>query len=115
MLSSRLDAQPSYEMANFDPDDTGLDTRIWISVKGHARHGPRLKVVTDDKKLLSVSLSQEPTVMAAPARYRFSAGSLRKVEAYIQLNLDTLLAYWHEDISTPELVRRLRPLAPDTP
>jgi hypothetical protein len=110
IVSSRLDTQPSYEMANFDPGDTGLDTRIWISVKGHARHGPRLKVVTDDKKLLSVSLTPAPHVVAAPARYRLAQASLHKVEAFIRLNLDTLLQYWHEDISTPALVARLRRL-----
>jgi len=110
-MSSRLDAQPSYEMANFDPDDTGLDTRIWISVKGHARHGPRLKVVTEDKKLLSISLSLKPEIVAAPARYRLAATSLHKVEAFIRLNLDTLLAYWHDEITTPALVARLVRLA----
>ena len=110
IVPSRLDTQPSYEMANFDPDDTGLDTRIWISVKGHARHGPRLKVVTEDKKLLSVSLTRTPAIVAAPARYRLAQASLHKVEAFIRLNLDALLAYWHEDISTPALVERLRRL-----
>jgi hypothetical protein len=110
IMSSRLDTQPSYEMANFDPISTGLATRIWLSPKGHARHGPRLKVVTEDHKLLSVTLSPTPTVLAAPARYRLAAASLRKVEDYIRLNLDVLLAYWHDEIDTATLVARLQRL-----
>lgn len=110
VMSSRLDAQPGYEMANLDPHTTGLDTRIWVSPKGHARHGPRLKVVTEDHKLVSITLSATPTMLAAPAHYRLSAASVRKVERYIAHNLDTLLAYWHDEIDTGDLVRRLRPL-----
>ena len=111
-LSSRRDGQPRYEMAPFAPVHTGLDTRIWLSVKGHARQGPRLKVVTEDQKLLSVTLSPTPEVIAAPARYRLRPESLHKVEAFVRLNLETLLAYWQEDISTPTLVHRLQSLAP---
>ena len=109
-LSSRWDTQPYYELAVFDPASTGLDTRIYVAVCGHAKIGPRLKVVTQDGKRLSVSLSATPDILAAPDRYIFSTASWQKVVQYIQLNLEVLLAYWHEAIDTHALVQQLRRL-----
>ena len=109
-LSSRLDTQPYDELAVFDPASTGLDTRIYADVRGHANIGSRLKVVTQDGKRLSVLLSATPDILAAPDRYTFSPVSWQKVVQYIQLNLEILMAYWHEAINTHALVQQLRRL-----
>jgi hypothetical protein len=97
-------------MAVFDPGTTGLDTRIYLAVHGHTTLGLRLKVVTQDHKRLSVSLSATPHILAASDRYRFSPTSWQKLVQYIALNLDTLLAYWEERLTTPALMQRLHRL-----
>ena len=97
-------------MAVFDPASTGLDTRIYVAVRGHARLLPRLSVTTPAGTRLSVSLSATPAILTATDRSPFSPVSWQKIVQYITLNLSTLLAFWYGLLDKSALVRRLRRL-----
>ncbi len=100
-----------FEMANLRQSSTGLPMVIWVSEKGHAQHGPRIKVskthshkanVTD---AISVSISDEPEIVAGEG---LSTRDFNSVKNYIKLNKDVLLDYWYGEIDTAELISKLK-------
>jgi hypothetical protein len=104
--------EPLFEMANLRPASTGLPMVIWVSEKGRARHGPRIKVSRkhgdrmDIRNTVSVTIDGPPRVIGEG----LAAGDLDLVSDYISRNRDALLAYWHGEIDTVELISRLRPI-----
>lgn len=101
-------------MANLRPKTTGLPMTIWVSERGHARHGPRINKVglehgdkLDPYRTASVTVSDTPKAVEG----ELSPQDLRAVQDYIRLNQATLLAYWEGEIDTAELVARLNALS----
>ncbi|HEX9843778.1 MAG TPA: hypothetical protein VGC20_13555 [bacterium] len=102
--------EPPFEMANLRPKNTGLPMVIWVSEKGRARHGPRIKVSRqhgskmDALNTVSVTIDNEPRVVGGelPAR------DLDALKRYIALNIEPLLGFWNGELDTVELVARLR-------
>jgi hypothetical protein len=110
-VSVRVDeAEDLFEMANLRPHSTGLPMVIWVSEKGHSRHGPRIKVgATHSHKVdmtdaVSVSIGDVPEVVAGGA---LRPSDFRQVAAYIKLNQGPLLDYWHGEMDTADLMGRL--------
>lgn len=103
-----------YEMANIRPDRSGLPMVVWISIKGNAKHGPRLKVRTDnalkwtlDDELAIVSISDNPQWEGGS---KLKAPQLKQVIAFIKLNKDVLLDLWNGKIDNETLYSRLKKL-----
>ena len=99
--------------SNLGPSTTGIEgVVLWVSAGEFdftSKDGPRIKVVLGDKltseglqDAVSVKLSTLPLVLGElPGKVR------RQVLAFVSLNLDTLLDYWNNEISTCELLDRL--------
>jgi len=104
-----------YEMANLYPEDTGLPVTIWVSPRGHARHGARVKVcrVPGNKMVPSntavLRIEPEPRLVEGklPSKY------LEPVAKWIAENREHLLKYWNGQIGTGALIGRLKKLGPN--
>jgi hypothetical protein len=101
------------EMASFGKNVTGVDNTVFISAKGYARHGPRIKLAIDPpnsidstSETISIAIDSGEVVAgkAPPARL------LKQVRRFIELNHDVLIDYWNSRFLTDELVRRLKPI-----
>ena len=106
------DAMPLDEMASFRKNTTGVDHTIFISPKGNAQHGCRIKVAIDPPDTLNprrrgISVQVADYQVIGDTK-RVSLGLLDQVRRFIDLNRDVLLEYWEYRISTGELVDRLR-------
>ena len=94
-----------FEMTNLSPKHTGLDHHIWISSKGNAKHGPRVKVsnvpgkfASDDS--FSMSVEHNPTHRAGSVKIK--SEHAEKVKDWIRLNHDFLHKAWHSDTMDSE-------------
>ena len=83
MITSRSDLRrpprPSskesapFEMANLYPATTGLPMTVWVSPRGHARHGARVKVNVSHGRRMDLDQTAVVTIRPAP---RLVEGSL---------------------------------------
>ncbi len=113
-MTSEIDNDELFEMANLFPADTGLPMVIWASERGHARHDVRIKVnQSHGTRMLPGNLA---TVAVRPAPRlvtgQLSTADLQLVSQWIAFNEQALIDYWEYRISTPEFVRRLQKLSP---
>lgn len=93
-----------FEMANLSPRTTGLPFTVWAGPRGHAQHGPRIKV-----SLTPGSMDIGDTVaVAIRPKPRLIEGDCRLVAAWIALNEDALIDLWNEAIDAVELCSRLK-------
>jgi hypothetical protein len=93
-------------MANHFPRHTGLPFVVWVSIRGRARHDVRVKVVPGPKAqwtdLITVGL--RPTIQVIEGTMSgYDFGLLRQ---WIELNRETILQYWNEEIDTERLANR---------
>ena len=104
-----------FEMANLSPALTGLPMIVWISERGRARHDARVKVSlvhgrrARPDRTASVSVRPTVDVVAGPELDR---RDLELVRQWIELNRETIIAYWDGDLLTDEAIARLQPVAP---
>jgi hypothetical protein len=104
-----------FEMANLSPTLTGLPMVVWISECGRARHDARVKVSlvhgrrAHPDQTASVSMRPTVAVVAGPALDPYDQELVRR---WIELNRETILAYWDGDLLTDEAIARLKPLQP---
>jgi hypothetical protein len=102
------------EMVSYRKNVTGIDHTVFISPKGHTRHGPRIKLAIDPPdsidprgKTGSIGID-DATVLAGE---NVCAALLEQVRQFIDLNREALLDYWEYRIDAEELCRRLKPIA----
>lgn len=101
-------SEGAYEMANLQPEETGLSFVVWISPKGGARHAARVKVSdipnTSDSKA-SVSIHPPVEVKAGS----LSSEELEKLAKWIDLNREPLLQFWDGNIQyTSQILSKLQ-------
>ena len=94
------DQMTLWEMTNLRPKDTGLDQHIWMSGKGGAKHGPRVKVSNtpgkfDSNDSFSMSVDHEPVKRAGTVKIK--PEHVEKIRDWIKLNHDHLHKCWHSD------------------
>ena len=99
-----------FEMANLYPRTTGLPVTVWVSPRGQARHGARVKLSTRPGDRMDL---ENTAVVAIRPGARLIEGDLatdhlRAVGRWIDLNQSCLLQYWDGEIDTAELMGRLR-------
>ena len=98
------------EMVSYRKNVTGVDHTIFISPKGNARHGARLKIAIDppdslDPRTMTATIAiVEPRVIGG----RIPTKLLMQVRQFIDLNQQTLLDYWNYRIDTDQLRQRLQ-------
>ena len=90
-----------YEMANVVPEDTGLQVTLWVSGKGGAKRGPRVKIFANGTHFkgdgdFSVSISDSPRIVAGKANV--SERELTRIFSWIKLNQEWLLQLWNGEI-----------------
>ena len=95
------DQMSLYEMTNLAKKHTGLDDHIFISGKGGAKHGPRIKVSNtlgkfDWDNSFSMSVEHEPKHRAGSVK--IPKDRLDNIKDWIKLNHDHLHKMWHSDI-----------------
>jgi len=96
------------EMVSYRRNVTGVDHTLFLSPRGNARHGPRIKVAIDppdsiDPRSRTVSITLDGAALGP-----IDPALLQQVRAFLELNRATLLAYWRYEIDTDELRRQLR-------
>jgi hypothetical protein len=102
--------QELFEMVNIRPEISGLPFIVWISEKGGARHDVRVKISPGPKvREFAATLSVRPKVEVLAGE--IAAQDLRLVRDWVELNRDTIIAYWNGDILyTDEALAALKPL-----
>lgn len=99
------------EMVSYRKDVTGVDHTVFISPKGHVRHGPRIKVAIDPPDRIdprgdtSAIAIGDGDVVAGPD---VKPELLAQVRQFVALNRAVLLDYWEYRIDTEQLRQRLR-------
>jgi hypothetical protein len=105
------EGQAAYEMANLRPERTGLPFVVFISQRGGARHGVRVKVARAPK----VRPSEMVTVALCPSvrvvRGRLDPQDLELLRQWIDINEQVLIDYWNGVIGyTEDALNSLRPI-----
>lgn len=95
------------EMVSYRKNVTGIGNTIFISPRGNARHGPRVKIAIDppdslDPRGTTVSMAFDGTIIGD-----LDSQLVRQVQQFIEMNRGVLLDYWHYRIDTDQLRQRL--------
>jgi hypothetical protein len=108
----RDDEDALYEMANLSPRTTGLPMTVWVSPRGNARHDARVKVSPVHGNRMVITGAAVMGIRPQPALLEgtLDPGDVEAVGAWILLNRDILLAYWHGEADTADLITQLKRL-----
>lgn len=111
-LSSQVENDELFEMANLYPRTTGLPMTVWVSLRGNARHDVRIKVNTTHGNQMTIDQTAVVSVRPVPRMIagRLSPMDRQAVFSWILLNEAALIAYWDGNIDTLELVQTLKAL-----
>jgi len=90
-----------FEMTNLFPRNTKLPYTIWISPKGKAKHGPRVKV--DAEQEVVISVEDDPKVLHGELKSR----DLEQIKQWIIANKTALLRHWNGETDGSEVVKEL--------
>jgi hypothetical protein len=107
-----------FESANLSPTLTGLPMVVWISERGRARHGARVKVSLVHGRRArpdrTASVSVRRTVEIVAGR-QLERRDMELVRQWIELNRDAIIAYWNGDLLTDEVIARSQPVPTPAP
>ena len=101
-----------YEMANLFPKHTGLPFVVWVSIRGRARHDVRVRVSLGSKVQPDdfISVGIRPAVHVIDGDGAMIPYQLGLLTEWIELNRETILQYWNEEIDTVDLAAAIRPV-----
>lgn len=102
-----------WEMANLTKKTTGLDGLVvWLRCGGdRLQHGPRIKVVKGIK--YNPELSSTVPLHGVPriiGNAKLTQNEFADLIKWIHLNKKTILKYWHDSISTEEMISSIEKL-----
>lgn len=107
----------SHSMALVPPERSGVDNYIEIVQPDKKHKVPHIKVSTtkkplfDKKSCYAISISELPTIIAAPKNLTISSKSLFKIQKFIILNRQNLLDYYHlKNADTLDVLSKLIPV-----
>lgn len=99
------------DMVSLTPDQTGVDNSIFVSTKGYARHAPRIKIAIDPPNSFNAASTQ--VTMAIHDYSETGEGLMpelrEQARRFIDYNRTLLLEYWNAEISTRQLMDRIKP------
>jgi hypothetical protein len=111
LLAIDDDYDENEEMVSLRTDKTGVDNVVFVSPRGRARHGPRIKIAIDPPQSLNPS-----TITASMSIDDYSVRGAympvpiaQQAMQFIKRNHAVLLAYWNYEIDTAQLFERLQP------
>lgn len=96
-LADELAREELVEMANLTSAQTGITGTVFIST-AMGGHGPRIKYFQQPGRMqpsFSVSISDAPAVVANSLPARIVRRMEPQVVAWVSLNRDALLDFWH--------------------
>lgn len=99
ILNEEYDDNPLNEMANLSASRYHMPANIFISAKGNAKHGARIKIQTNHSPNME---SQNLVTMTIPDKRiigdigELRASDIRYFERFIDANKDILLKYWND-------------------
>ena len=96
------------EMVSYRGNVTGISHTVFISPRGNASHGPRLKVAIDPPDSLDPRGRIATVTIDGTAIGEIDSDLLRQVQTFIEINRPVLLDYWFYRIDTDQLRQRLR-------
>ena len=101
LLESMIpDQMELFEMTAVPARLTGLQHHVWMSAKGNAKHGPRIKVSNTVGKFDAddnFSLSVEDNPQHRAGTIKLKTEELESVKDWVRLNKDHLIACWNSD------------------
>jgi hypothetical protein len=99
-----------FEMANIYPEDTGLPFTVWINSQGEdqSQHAARVKVSEGRRPVFMTSVSVESPVQVVAGH--LDDKQLRLVSEWIDLNRDTILKHWRNEMSSKRVANLLKPI-----
>lgn len=107
-----IENQTLYEMSNLPQADTGLPMMVFISPRGNAQHGPRIKVqrttrnTWDMEDTFVVSVSERPEIIAGD-QGSITSKELEQVYGWISLNSSVLVELWNNPKSMLQTLSKL--------
>jgi hypothetical protein len=98
-----------FEMSNVYPEDSGLPFTVWIGAHGEEQqHAARVKVSESRRPVFVASVSVGPPVQVVAGH--LGEKQVRLIAEWIDLNRDTILKYWRNEISTKTAMNLLKPI-----
>lgn len=106
------DEELLYEMANVDPQDSGLPSELQSLAKGKTRvaHGPRVKVYTPNFGFIPIALGDKVELPNSMKHKDFQKEDMKNIKAaikYIEQNKELFLKHWNGEITDKELLNTL--------
>ena len=100
-----------FDKANLRPERIGLPFVVFISQKGGARHGVRIKLARTAKvrpsEMLTVAVRPNPRLI----RGKMTAYEFNLVRRWIELNRSMLIDYWDGTIEyTEDALNAIKPI-----
>lgn len=98
-----------FEMANISKDKTGLCCIIWVETNMQNSNDPKMKF-TDNNRMIPVTISKEPQLLAnySLKDLNISSKDLNALFFWIKNNYDALMQFWNGEITTDELIDRIK-------
>ncbi len=96
-----------FEMSNLQKDDTGIDCIIWVSSKAHHKHGPRIKLSSNNRSNnldIVITIGDDTTLIHGKLKNKV----LKKVIKWVILNKKTLMDYWNDNLSTRQMLNNIK-------
>lgn len=99
IIKINIDDRHIYEMANMQPEQTGLVPIIHVSNKGGAKHGPRVKVSNINGKYahddnFTVTAEHEPRIIGTN---KLGTDHENDIKDWVKLNHGHIHKIWHSD------------------
>lgn len=107
-----LNQEDLFELANVDHKVTGLPMLIYVSGK-NAAHAARVKVARTYRSnfypgdTFSVLISTKPKIVAGD-QGEITNEDVKSVYDWVMLNREILLQYWNHNMSTNDLIDKLK-------
>jgi len=111
VASEEISGQAMFDKANLRPERIGLPLVVFISQKGGARHGVRIKLARTAKvrpsEMLTVAVRPTPRLI----RGKMTAYEFNLVRRWIELNRSMLIDYWDGTIEyTEDALNAIKPI-----
>jgi hypothetical protein len=99
------------EMVSYRANVTGISHTIFISPRGNAAHGPRVKVAIDPPDSLDPRGTIATITLGGAIIGTIDPQLARQVQQFIDVNRAVLLDYWNYKIDTDQLRQGLQSIA----
>jgi hypothetical protein len=93
-----------FELANIEPNYTGVSYEIWIAPKsGKEKHYARIKVLYKNQRIPFSIESQNPMV-----KTNMPSKKIEEIRQWIILNKTPLLKHWNKEITSAYFILHMK-------